>query len=210
MAACGVFIWLGNERLAGLSLEAGASVNASDAQGRTALMAATVGGHERLVQLLIKCGADGIRTFFLYFYFCLFFNQFLENCQHRSERLIKPTKNVWVSTPIISITVLVICDFFGKLNFYFKCYVSWQSLFHFLFSIFYIFSTPFPFIYVSTNFAFDWRVWTETVNRPKSDKNTKIILLVFRMIHFLYQNVYFLLFQQSEKQKSYSTNTNKK
>ena len=50
---------LGNERLVGLLLDAGASVNASDAQGRTALMAAAFGGHERLVQLLIKCGADG-------------------------------------------------------------------------------------------------------------------------------------------------------
>ena len=39
-------------------LENGASIDISDLEGRTALRAAVFGGHEQIVKILIKHGAD--------------------------------------------------------------------------------------------------------------------------------------------------------
>lgn len=50
---------IGSENLVNILLENGASVDASDAEGRTALRAAVYSGHDNIVKLLIKYGADG-------------------------------------------------------------------------------------------------------------------------------------------------------
>ena len=55
-------------------LENGASIDISDLEGRTALRAAVFSGHEQIVKILIKHGADGnktihfLNTIFLYLY----------------------------------------------------------------------------------------------------------------------------------------------
>ena len=45
-----------------LLLTAGAGVNAADRRGKTALMAAALGGNRRIVELLLSAGADLYQT----------------------------------------------------------------------------------------------------------------------------------------------------
>ena len=49
----------GNENIVRTLLKNGASVDACDTEGRTALRAAVFSGHEHIVKLLIEYGADG-------------------------------------------------------------------------------------------------------------------------------------------------------
>ena len=49
----------GNATIVKLLLGKGASVDAADLEGRTALRAAVFSGHEHIVKLLFEHGADG-------------------------------------------------------------------------------------------------------------------------------------------------------
>ena len=48
----------GNRAVAQLLLRSGASIDAKDKDGKTALMIAVVNGHQDLVELLLEKGAD--------------------------------------------------------------------------------------------------------------------------------------------------------